>query len=78
MIHEVSGDILFTKAQAIAHGISPNDSFDQGLARALRPLKRRQSLKLRAGYVRIGADVEIALAAVFKRRQSRMFAEDSG
>ncbi len=36
MIHEVSGDILFTKAQAIAHGISPNDSFDQGLARALR------------------------------------------
>ncbi len=36
MIHEVSGDILFTKAQAIAHGISPNDPFDQGLARALR------------------------------------------
>lgn len=36
MIHEVSGDILHSKAQAIAHGISPNDSFDQGLARALR------------------------------------------
>ena len=36
MIHEVSGDILFTKAQAIAHGISPNDPFDTGLALALR------------------------------------------
>lgn len=36
MLHEVSGDILFTKAQAIAHGISPNDPFDQVLARALR------------------------------------------
>ncbi len=36
MIHEVSGDILLTKAQAIAHGIAPNDHFDQGLALALR------------------------------------------
>lgn len=36
MIHEVSGDILLTSAQAIAHGISPNDPFDQGLALALR------------------------------------------
>ncbi len=36
MIYEVAGDILFSKAQAIAHGIAPNDSFDQGLARALR------------------------------------------
>jgi O-acetyl-ADP-ribose deacetylase (regulator of RNase III) len=36
MIHEVSGDILLTKAQALAHGIAPNDPFDQGLARALR------------------------------------------
>lgn len=36
MIHEVSGDILLTKAQAIAHGISPNDPFDHGLALALR------------------------------------------
>ena len=36
MIHEVSGDILFTKAQAIAHGIAPNDHFDNGLALALR------------------------------------------
>ncbi|MEZ6055304.1 MAG: macro domain-containing protein [Planctomycetaceae bacterium] len=36
MIHEVSGDILLTKAQAIAHGVAPNDHFDQGLALALR------------------------------------------
>lgn len=36
MIHEVSGDILLTKAQAIAHGIAPNDHFSQGLALALR------------------------------------------
>jgi len=36
MIHEVSGDILLTKAQAIAHGIAPNDPFDRGLALALR------------------------------------------
>ena len=36
MIHEVSGDILHTRAQAIAHGISPNEPFDRGLALALR------------------------------------------
>jgi O-acetyl-ADP-ribose deacetylase (regulator of RNase III) len=36
MIHEVSGDILLTKAQAIAHGIAPNDHFDHGLALHLR------------------------------------------
>lgn len=36
MIHEVSGDILLSKAQAIAHGIAPNDHFDQGLALSLR------------------------------------------
>jgi len=36
MIHEVHGDILLTKAQAIAHGIAPNDAFDRGLALALR------------------------------------------
>lgn len=36
MIHEVTGDILLTKAQAIAHGIAPNDHFDRGLALALR------------------------------------------
>lgn len=35
MIHEVSGDLLLTKAQAIAHGVAPNDHFDQGLAAAL-------------------------------------------
>jgi O-acetyl-ADP-ribose deacetylase (regulator of RNase III) len=36
MIHEVSGDILLTKAHAIAHGVAPNDHFNQGLALALR------------------------------------------
>ncbi len=36
MIREVEGDILLTKAQAIAHGVAPNDHFDQGLALALR------------------------------------------
>lgn len=36
MIHEVSGDILLTKAKAVAHGVAPNDHFDKGLALALR------------------------------------------
>jgi len=36
MLHEVSGDILLSKAQAIAHGVAPNDSFNSGLALALR------------------------------------------
>ncbi|MFN7730981.1 MAG: macro domain-containing protein [Pirellula sp.] len=36
MIHEVSGDILLTKAHAIAHGVAPNDHFESGLALALR------------------------------------------
>lgn len=36
MLYEVTGDILLSRAQAIAHGIAPNDPFDQGLARALR------------------------------------------
>lgn len=36
MIHEVSGDITLTKAQAIAHGVAPNDHLDSGLALALR------------------------------------------
>ena len=36
MLHEVSGDILLTTAQAIAHGVAPNDHFEQGLALALR------------------------------------------
>ena len=36
MIHETAGDILLTGAQAIAHGVAPNDHFDSGLALALR------------------------------------------
>lgn len=36
MIYEVTGDILLTQAQAIAHGVAPGDHFDQGLALALR------------------------------------------
>lgn len=36
MIYEVSGDILLTSAKAIAHGVAPNDHFDQGLALAIR------------------------------------------
>lgn len=36
MIHEVSGDILLSKAQAIAHGVAPGDHFDHGLALAIR------------------------------------------
>lgn len=36
MIKEVSGDILLTRAQAIAHGVAPNDPFHSGLALQLR------------------------------------------
>lgn len=36
MIKEVSGDILLSKAQAVAHGIAPFDHFDNGLALSLR------------------------------------------
>jgi O-acetyl-ADP-ribose deacetylase (regulator of RNase III) len=36
MLHTVTGDILLTKAQAIAHGVAPNDDFKQGLAFQLR------------------------------------------
>jgi len=36
MIHEVNGDILLSRAQAIAHGVSPNAHFSQGLSLALR------------------------------------------
>lgn len=36
MIHEVSGDILLSKAEVIAHGVAPGDHFDSGLALALR------------------------------------------
>lgn len=35
MLHDVQGDILLTKAQAIAHGIAPGEHFDHGLALAL-------------------------------------------
>ena len=36
MLYEVSGDILLTKASAIAHGVAPNDDFKKGLAHSLR------------------------------------------
>ncbi len=36
MIKEVTGDILLSKAQAIAHGVAPHDHFDNGLALSLR------------------------------------------
>jgi len=35
MIYQVSGDILLTQAQMIAHGIAPNDPMNQGLALSL-------------------------------------------
>src|SRR5574339_1002493 len=36
MIKQVTGDILLSKAHAIAHGIAPHDDFKQGLALSLR------------------------------------------
>ena len=36
MLHEVAGDILLSRARAIAHGVSPHDSFQEGLALSLR------------------------------------------
>ena len=36
MLYEVTGDILLSRAAAIAHGVSPNDNFHQGLALSLR------------------------------------------
>ena len=36
MLKEVSGDILLSRARAIAHGVAPNDHFNQGLALSLR------------------------------------------
>ena len=36
MIHELSGDILLSKADVLAHGVAPNDDFKNGLALALR------------------------------------------
>jgi O-acetyl-ADP-ribose deacetylase (regulator of RNase III) len=35
MIYHVRGDILLSKAQAIAHGVAPNDPMNQGLALSL-------------------------------------------
>jgi len=35
MIYQVEGDILLSKAQAIAHGVRINDPMDKGLALAL-------------------------------------------
>jgi O-acetyl-ADP-ribose deacetylase (regulator of RNase III) len=36
VIHLVTGDILLTDAQVIAHGVAPNDPMNQGLALQLR------------------------------------------
>lgn len=36
MLLQVTGDILLTRAQVIAHGVAPNDDFHQGLALSLR------------------------------------------
>lgn len=36
MIKEVSGDILLTEAEVIAHGLAPGDHFTSGLALSLR------------------------------------------
>lgn len=36
MIHELSGDILFSGAKAIVQGVAPNDDFHHGLALQLR------------------------------------------
>ncbi|HEX5626108.1 MAG TPA: macro domain-containing protein [Saprospiraceae bacterium] len=36
MIREVEGDILLSKADAIAHGVAPMDNFDSGLALSIR------------------------------------------
>ncbi|MBK9338969.1 MAG: macro domain-containing protein [Lewinellaceae bacterium] len=36
MIKEVTGDILLSDAQVVAHGVAPNDHFNSGLALSLR------------------------------------------
>ena len=36
MIHYLTGDILLSKAQVIAHSVALNDSFSSGLALSLR------------------------------------------
>ena len=38
MLKLLSGDILHSQAQMIAHGVAPDDHFNQGLALALREL----------------------------------------
>ena len=38
MIHYVSGDILLSRAQALAHGVAPKDPMNQGLARSLHEM----------------------------------------
>ncbi len=36
MLHYVTGDILLSRARALAHGVAPDDHFDTSLALALR------------------------------------------
>lgn len=36
MIQKVSGDMILTQAEAFAHGVAPDDHFNQGLALSLR------------------------------------------
>lgn len=36
MLYQVTGDILLSRAELLAHGVAPNDHFDSGLARELR------------------------------------------
>lgn len=36
MLHEVTGDILLSRATAIAHGVAPNDHMASGLSHSLR------------------------------------------
>ncbi len=36
MLSEVSGDIIHSRAHALAHGVAPHDHMDRGLALALR------------------------------------------
>ena len=38
MLYQVKGDILKTRAQAIAHGVAPNDPMNKGLALSLHNL----------------------------------------
>jgi O-acetyl-ADP-ribose deacetylase (regulator of RNase III) len=38
VLHEVTGDILLSKASVLVHGVSPKDSFNQGLALSIREM----------------------------------------